>query len=443
MSIRVFPRTQRSAVALAGLVVAAVGLTGCSSLGSRAIGDPTVTGSTAQSAAPATFSQPMPASLGAPQTMQVGSNTQFLPPANVGSSWGGGGNTLPPAPVQSSFGQPASPIGLGAAPASTPTVQTQALPPLNSPSTMGTTQAMPAQQNLAPLPAAPAAVVLGSTPTSAALPVNSSVPVAAAANANAGVYTHTIANGESLYTIARKYDVTTQAIVLANGLSSPDRIVVGQKVIIPGRSDLAQAAVTAAPVLAPAPAAQPVVQLASVGSQTTAPALPVSRPTDLGARTAQPVAAAPAAAAPAPVATPAAPAQLAAAPAAEPALSGNDKFRWPVSGRVITDFAASRGTGINIDVPEGSTVKSAENGTVIYVGSGVEGYGNLILIRHPNGYVSAYAHLKSMSVAKGAVVNRGDAIGQVGATGSVSRPQLHFELRKGATPVDPVPLLAS
>ena len=123
-------------------------------------------------------------------------------------------------------------------------------------------------------------------------------------------------------------------------------------------------------------------------------------------------------------------------------MSGNDKFRWPVSGRVLVDFASSKGTGINIEVPEGSSVKAAENGTVIYVGSGVEGYGNLVLIRHPNGYVSAYAHLQSMSVAKGAVVTRGDTIGAAGMTGSVTKPQLHFELRKGATPVDPIPLLA-
>ena len=88
-------------------------------------------------------------------------------------------------------------------------------------------------------------------------------------------------------------------------------------------------------------------------------------------------------------------------------------------------------------------MKAAENGTVIYVGSGVEGYGNLILIRHPNGYVSAYAHLGSMNVTKGANVSRGDTIGAAGMTGSVTKPQLHFELRKGATPVDPVPLLAS
>ena len=123
-------------------------------------------------------------------------------------------------------------------------------------------------------------------------------------------------------------------------------------------------------------------------------------------------------------------------------MSGADKFRWPVSGKVTTDFISSKGTGINIDAPEGSAVRAAENGTVIYVGSGVEGYGNLILIRHPNGYVSAYAHLKSTSVSKGDNVSRGDNIGAVGMTGSVSRPQLHFELRQGATPVDPVPLLA-
>jgi murein DD-endopeptidase MepM/ murein hydrolase activator NlpD len=272
------------------------------------------------------------------------------------------------------------------------------------------------------------------TPSSAALPVNSSVPVQAAANTNA--YMHTIAAGESLYTIARKYDVTTQAIVHANGLSSPDRIVVGQKIAIPGRSDLVNTAS---------------VQVASATPQAGATVLPAARPTNLAAPNVVQAAATPAPAAATPSAVPAqatpapapAPSQLAAAPAAEPVASGNDKFRWPVSGRIITDFAASRGTGINIDVPEGSTVKAAENGTVIYVGSGVEGYGNLILVRHPNGYVSAYAHLASMSVAKGAVVNRGDALGTVGQTGSVSRPQLHFELRKGATPVDPVPLLAS
>ena len=178
--------------------------------------------------------------------------------------------------------------------------------------------------------------------------------------------------------------------------------------------------------LAPVAAMPPAAALASL--PPAANALQAATPTPA------PVAAAPVAA----------PIQVANVPAAaEPVMSGSDKFRWPVSGRVITDFASSKGTGINIEAAEGATIKAAENGTVIYVGSGVEGYGNLVLIRHPNGYVSAYAHLKSMSVAKGAVVGRGDTIGAAGMTGSVSKPQLHFELRKGATPVDPMPLLAS
>jgi murein DD-endopeptidase MepM/ murein hydrolase activator NlpD len=434
MRNRVSPRTHRSAVAVAGVVVAAVALSGCSSLGSRPFGDNTTTGSVGSAPSP-TLNQPMPASLGAQQNVQVAGMQQFLPPAPVGASWNGAGNSLPPSPSNAGWMQPAggtSPIGMGAV---SPSVQSQDLPVLSPSSSMGTTQAMPAQQTLAPLPAAPAVAALGTS--NSALPVNSSVPMPAqpAANNN-GAYTHTIAGGESLYTIARKYDVTTQAIVLANNLSSPDKIVVGQKVIIPGRPDLVQSA----PAAAPAP-----VQVASANVQTIA-----SVPTSPGLAPAAGTLQAPTAAAVAPVAAPtpaatpvAAPTQVAAAPASEPAMSGSDKFRWPVSGRVITDFAASRGTGINIDVPAGSTVKAAENGTVIYVGSGVEGYGNLILVRHPNGYVSAYAHLDGMSVAKGATVTRGDSIGTVGQTGSVSKPQLHFELRKGATPVDPVPLLAS
>ncbi len=423
MSFRVSLRTLKCTVAMAGVVVAAVSLSGCNSLGGRTFGDSTVTGSVAQSA-PASLNQPMPASLGAPRSVQV-AEQQFLPPANVGAAWGAPSQQFQTAP--SAFAQPpgtTSPIGMGVA---RPTVQTQSLPALNSSSSMGTTQAMPAQQSLAPMPVVPAAVAMGNpSAANSALPVNSSVPMQ---SAPASGYMHTIASGESLYTIARKYDVTTQAIVQANNLGSPDKIVVGQKVLIPGRSDLIPTA--------PAQAATPDVKLASASPEAIAP---TPKPLPAGGANVLQTPTAPAAQ---PVVQQAAAPAPAATPKAEPEMSGSDKFRWPVSGRVITDFAASRGTGINIDVPEGSTVKAAENGTVIYVGSGVEGYGNLILVRHPNGYVSAYAHLQNMNVAKGAVVNRGDAIGTVGMTGSVSRPQLHFELRKGATPVDPVPMLAS
>lgn len=293
-------------------------------------------------------------------------------------------------------------------------------------------QAQPALASAAPMPS-PAA--LGSLPTNNSVPALAAAAPAAAPTlpgAATNSFTHTIASGESLYTIARRYEVTTQAIVQANNLSSPDKIVVGQKVIIPGRADLLSTkapttqVASATPVAAAAPAQQTLPQAAPNALQ--AAATPAATPVPAATPQAAPVQAAPT--------------QVASVPAAEPAMSGSDKFRWPVSGRVMVDFASSKGTGINIEVPEGSPVKAAENGTVIYVGSGVEGYGNLVLIRHPNGYVSAYAHLQSMSVAKGAVVGRGDTIGAAGMTGSVTKPQLHFELRKGATPVDPVPLLA-
>ncbi|WEK06328.1 MAG: peptidoglycan DD-metalloendopeptidase family protein [Candidatus Devosia phytovorans] len=376
----------------------------------------------------------MPASIGSPQTMVA--ENQYMPPANVG---GGAGWNSPPA--QQAWNQPASQPLIQPAqnswnqPIQTSGVQSQALPVLSNQASQGTPamQAQPALASAAPMPS-PA--VLGSLPTNNSVPAMAAATPAPAASAAAGQFKHTIAGGESLYTIARRYEVTTQSLVQANGLSSPDKIVVGQSIIIPGRADLlatkapaATQVASIAPSAAPAPAQQTLPQSANALQAAT------------------PVAPAQAAVTPTPTApaqaAPAAPAQQAAVPAAQPAASGGDKFRWPASGRVITDFASSKGTGINIEVPEGSTVKAAEAGTVIYVGSGVEGYGNLVLIRHQNGYVSAYAHLSSMAVAKGTTVNRGDSIGAAGMTGSVTKPQLHFELRKGATPVDPVPLLAS
>lgn len=428
MSIRLTRRAPKGAVAMAGLVAASVALSGCSSLGSRTFGDPTTTGSVPQSA-PASYSQPMPSSLGAPQNMTA--ESQFLPPANVGG--GGNWNSQTTASAQPAWNQPSGGFPQPMAPVASaaPSVQSQDLPVLSNPSSQGslpTMQAQPAFASAAPMPS-PA--VLGTLPTNSSVPTVAATPTLPGAATNA--FTHTIASGESLYTIARRYEVTTQALVQANNLSSPDKIVVGQKVIIPGRADLlATKAPTQIASAAPAALAAPAqtLQPAPNALQAAAPAsAPVAAP-------AQP---APAQAAPTQMAN----APAAAAPAAEPAMSGSDKFRWPASGRVLVDFASSKGTGINIEVPEGSSVKAAENGTVIYVGSGVEGYGNLILIRHPNGYVSAYAHLQSMTVAKGAVVGRGDTIGAAGMTGSVTKPQLHFELRKGATPVDPMPLLAS
>ncbi|TFZ60257.1 peptidase M23 [Methylorubrum sp. Q1] len=139
------------------------------------------------------------------------------------------------------------------------------------------------------------------------------------------------------------------------------------------------------------------------------------------------------AAAPIPAAAPQAPAAAPQAPA--------ESFRWPAKGRIINAYGSSGNEGINIAVPEGTPVKAAEDGTVAYAGSDVKGYGKLVLVRHNNGYVSAYAHNGELDVRPGEKVKRGQTIAKSGATGNVTSPQLHFELRKGATPVDPMPHL--
>jgi murein DD-endopeptidase MepM/ murein hydrolase activator NlpD len=137
------------------------------------------------------------------------------------------------------------------------------------------------------------------------------------------------------------------------------------------------------------------------------------------------------------------PVRVASLPQANDASPSADaEFRWPVKGRVISQFGskASGGAndGINIAVPEGTPVKSAESGQVIYAGNELKGYGNLVLVRHDNGWVSAYGHNSEVMVRKGDRVVRGQNIARAGQTGDVASPQLHFELRKGSKPVNPL-----
>ena len=120
-------------------------------------------------------------------------------------------------------------------------------------------------------------------------------------------------------------------------------------------------------------------------------------------------------------------------------------FRWPVNGRVIQAFgpkpSGQQNDGLNVSVPEGTPIKAAEDGVVAYAGNELKTYGNLVLIRHANGYVTAYAHASEIMVKRDDTVKRGQIIAKAGQTGSVTAPQVHFEIRKGSTPVDPAPFL--
>ncbi|WP_445505086.1 peptidoglycan DD-metalloendopeptidase family protein [Microvirga sp. G4-2] len=219
------------------------------------------------------------------------------------------------------------------------------------------------------------------------------------------------------------------------------------KRVRPGMSAPMQAQ---APVAAPAPAPAKPAPVQQVASATSEPLVSPARPLEprkVAAIEPQPLKPAPVvtqsvAPAPAPAPQP----EAAKAPVAEPEQTASlsaSNFRWPARGRVIAGFGANGGNeGINIAVPEGTAVKAAEAGTVTYAGSEVKGYGNLVLIRHDNGYVSAYAHNGSLSVKRGEQVKRGQVIATSGQTGNVTSPQLHFEIRKGATPVDPMKHLA-
>ena len=120
-------------------------------------------------------------------------------------------------------------------------------------------------------------------------------------------------------------------------------------------------------------------------------------------------------------------------------------FRWPVRGKVITSYGAKTNgksnDGINLAVPEGTPVKAAEDGVVAYSGNELKGYGNLVLVRHSNGYVTAYAHASELMVKRGDTIKRGQIIAKSGQSGEVGSPQLHFEIRKGSSPVDPLQFL--
>jgi murein DD-endopeptidase MepM/ murein hydrolase activator NlpD len=139
------------------------------------------------------------------------------------------------------------------------------------------------------------------------------------------------------------------------------------------------------------------------------------------------------------VATPDVTATAKAADAATPS------FRWPARGRVISGSGAmtngQQNDGINLALPEGTPVHAAEDGVVAYAGSELKGYGNLVLVRHSNGFVTAYAHASEILVKRGDQVRRGQVIAKSGQTGNVTSPQLHFEIRKGSAPVDPTQYL--
>ncbi|HET7850983.1 MAG TPA: LysM peptidoglycan-binding domain-containing M23 family metallopeptidase [Pseudolabrys sp.] len=232
---------------------------------------------------------------------------------------------------------------------------------------------------------------------------------------------HVVAPGETLIGIARKHGMSLAALARANKISAYTKLSVGDHITIPGGHHV----VAERP--APAPAVHAVAHakaehhaaavetVASVPTQSVRLATPEPAETQSAVKTAE-------------------------------AAGAMPSFRWPVHGRIISAFGAKpngqQNDGINLAVPEGTPIKAADDGVVAYAGNELKGYGNLVLIRHSNGYVSAYANASQLLVKRGDKVRRGQVIAHAGQTGNVTSPQLHFEIRKGSVPVDPAKFLS-
>ncbi len=215
-----------------------------------------------------------------------------------------------------------------------------------------------------------------------------------------------MAEGDTLSRIAKKHGVSVAALKAANGDS--DAVRIGQELKIPAAGATVAAAKTAK-----------VDPVQTASTPPKAEKLAATEKPQLTAYTP-------------PQKTKAIEAVESESDEAAPNSTGIGRMRWPAKGRV----AKSR-DGIDIQVPEGTAVKAAENGVVIYAGNGLKDFGNTVLVRHENGLVTVYGHASALNVKRGQKVKRGEQIATSGMSGQAQQPKLHFEVRKDSAPVDP------
>ncbi len=223
---------------------------------------------------------------------------------------------------------------------------------------------------------------------------------------------YVVASGDTVYSISKRYGVSVQDLTSVNRINAPYKIKIGQQIDVPRRTATASIAGLPAAV-SPAQAApdQSSSWLKRVGELVT----PTNKPNSAS--------------------------QSVALRQTAPRSKPDNGFLWPVNGRVISAFGTKQNglhnDGINIAVPSGAKVHAARSGVVTYAGNELKGYGNLLLVKHDDGFVTAYAHNKRLLVRRGDKVTQGQAIAQAGDTGAVTSPQVHFEIRKGRNAVNP------
>jgi murein DD-endopeptidase MepM/ murein hydrolase activator NlpD len=251
---------------------------------------------------------------------------------------------------------------------------------------------------------------------------------------------HVVQRGETLFAISRIYGLDQSSLARVNKLQAPFALEPGQRLILPGR-------VAAHSESVDTPERPQISSDESAGA-ITIEALP----------TPDPVAATPTAPSTASIDTPIPQEPSEEPPATQPDSNGTaalpeaepgsaKRFLWPVEGEIVSRFGPKKGglhnDGINIAAPAGTSVVAADDGVVAYAGNELRGFGNLLLVRHDGGWVTAYAHNDKLLVKRGDKVKRGQTIARIGSTGNVASPQLHFEIRQGTDPVDPLRYLGA
>lgn len=264
---------------------------------------------------------------------------------------------------------------------------------------------------------------------------------------------HTVKAGDTVYAISRQYGVAMNDLVRTNGIDPPFTIKIGQQLAIPARVVQTQAQVVSESLSEPdiePVATEPLVEPAAEAADGV-PRAPL-KPQSAQVVEPQPLPSPPKPfqvtgdGFPRPVlrpdTEPRRPLLATTGAIPKPAPRARGKFLWPVQGRVIAGFGPMgqglHNDGVNIAAPRGSPVRAAENGVVVYSGSELKGFGSMVLLKHADGYMTAYAHNEDLLVTRGQTVRRGQTIARVGSTGDVDRPQLHFELRKGRKAINPV-----
>lgn len=231
---------------------------------------------------------------------------------------------------------------------------------------------------------------------------------------------HVVEKGDTLYSLARRYNVDVTSLSRSNNIAAPYTLTVGQKLVLPDSvvdSSSSSYANTKPSTIKRWSWSSLSSSTATTSTQKTKAQKQKSNASRYRNRKSSSYSYTP------------------------PPANRKTKFAWPVKGKVVSSFGSigkgRNNDGINIKASKGTAVKAADGGTIAYAGNELKGFGNLILIKHNDGWITAYAHNDKLLVRKGQKVIKGEKIATVGTTGGVNTPQLHFEIRRGKKPVNP------